>query len=377
MLIKNASAVMKNCLIKRDILIKNGRIADIAPEINSENEKIIDADGLTLVPGFIDEHTHGAVGYVYSNSDADIKAMCAYEASEGVTTVASTLHAMTAEDFRARCSEQLAFFGRTGGAKIGGFHAEGPFLNTAKKGAMNPKRIAEPSIDTFDRMFEASEGQMKLITLAPEMPGALELIKHAVSKGVMVSAGHTDASYDEMMRAIDAGVTRMTHTFNACRALNHRDPGVLGAAFTDKRVTCEVICDFGHLHPAAVNLVYQIKGSAGFCAISDSEFAPGLKSGSVVIDGEIRIIDNDAGVCRLADGTICGSASTLYRGFKNLVSLGIPIWEVSEMCSANPAKALGIYGKTGSIEVGKCADLVLLDQKLNIKNVFVDGEAVR
>lgn len=377
MIIKNANAVMKNCIIKRDILVKNGKIADIAPSIEANGEKIIEADGLTIVPGFIDAHTHGAVGYVYSNPNADVEAMCRYEASEGVTTVASTLHAMTADDFADRCREQLAFFGKTGGAKIGGFHAEGPFLNVAKKGAMNAKRIAEPSIEMFDRMFESAEGQMKLITVAPEMPGAVELIKHIVSKGVRVSAGHTDATYDEMMRAIDAGVTRMTHTFNACRAFNHREPGVLGAALTDKRVTCEVICDFGHLHPAAVNLVYQIKGSGNFCAISDSEFAPGLKSGSVVIDGEIRIIDNDAGVCRLEDGTICGSASTLYRGFKNLASLGIPLWEVSEMCSANPAQALGIYGETGSIEVGKCADLVLMDSDFAIKNVFVDGEIVR
>ena len=380
MLIKNANTVMSNCVLKRDILIKDGKIADIAPVLDVPGEEIYDASGLTLLPGFIETHAHGAVGYLCSNEDIDLQAILDFEASEGITTWALTHHTMALEEFEAKLPEALALMGdgHKGGAKIGGIHAEGPFINVAKKGAMNEKRIILPTIEAFDRMYDACKGQMKIITIAPEMEGAIEVIKHAVSKGVKVSAGHTDATYDQMLRAIDAGVTRMTHTFNACRAISHREPGVLGAALTDKRVTCEVICDFGHLHPAAVNLLYQIKGSSNFCAISDSEFAAGLKTdGIVLLDGAPRYIDREAGVCRLENGTICGSASSLYRGFKNLLSLGIPVWEVSEMCSANPAKALGIFDETGSITVGKAADMVIVDKDLDIKQVFVDGKAVK
>ena len=379
MLIKNANTVMTNCVVKRDILIKDGKISDIAPVLDVPGEEIYDASGLTLLPGFVETHAHGAVGYLCSNKDIDLQAILDFEASEGITTWGVTHHTMSVEDFADKLPEALALIGKEGnGAKIGGIHAEGPFINVAKKGAMNEKRILPPTIETFDRMYDACEGQMKIITIAPEMEGAIAVIKHAVSKGVKVSAGHTDATYDEMMRAIDAGVTRMTHTFNACRAISHREPGVLGAALTDKRVTCEVICDFGHLHPAAVKLLYQVKGSSNFCAISDSEFAAGLKTeGKVLLDGEARYIDHKAGVCRLENGTICGSASSLYRGFKNLVSLGIPMWEVSEMCSANGAKALGLFDKTGSITVGKAADIVIVDGNLDIKKVFVNGKSVR
>lgn len=379
MLIKNAKTVLSNSVLERDILIKNGKIADIAPVLEVEGEEVYDASGLTLLPGFIESHAHGAVGFLCSNEGSDLQAILDFEASEGVTTWALTHHTMAVDEFEARLPEALELIAnRKTGAKIGGIHAEGPFINVSKKGAMNEKRIAAPSVEIFDRMYDACNGQMKIMTIAPEMDGAIDVIKRAVSKGVQVSAGHTDATYDQMMRAIDAGVTRMTHTFNACRVFSHREPGVLGAALTDKRVTCEVICDFGHLHPAAVNLLYQIKGSSNFCAISDSEFAAGLKEeGKIVLDGVARYIDHKAGVCRLEDGTICGSASSLYRGFKNLVSLGIPLWEVSEMCSANPAKALGIYNETGSISIGKAADIVIVDENLEIKKVLVDGRAVK
>ena len=375
MLIKNASCVMASNVLERDIRIEGGKICDIATEITPKaNEEIYDATGMKLFAGFIDTHTHGAVGHFYSNFGVDFQAICEFEAREGVTTIAVTHTSMQIDDFESVCKEVLPLINNTRGAKIGGFHSEGPFMNLNKKGAMNPKRIISPSVEIFDRMYEATQGQMKLMTLAPENDGALDVIKRAVSKGVQITAGHTEATYEQMQRAIDAGVTRMTHTFNACRALNHREPGVLGAALTDDRIVCEVICDFGHLHPAIVELIYKLKGSSHFCAISDSEFAAGLAEGVYESEGISRYIDTKMGVCRLEDGTICGSASSLYRGFKNLVSMGIPLWEVSEMVSANPAKALGIYDKTGSISVGKAADLVFVNDKYEIVRVLVDGK---
>lgn len=379
MLIKNANAVMKSNMLSRDIRIKDGKIYEISESLPPEkDEKIIDAQGKTLIPGIIDTHTHGAYGYIYSDILSDTEKVFQYEASQGVTSVGVTYSATGFEEFAAAAKKDLVLLNsKHDGAKFGGIHSEGPFLNVSRKGAMIPHRIVPPTVDDFDRIYDACEGSLKIITLAPEKPGAIDVIRRAVQKGVAVSAGHTDATYDEMMRAVDAGLTRMTHTFNACRPINHREPGVLGAALTDDRVCCEVICDFAHLHPAAVEMIYKLKGSRGFTAISDSEFGAGLENaGSFVIDGSVRYIDSEAGVARLEDGTICGSASSLLRGFKNLISLGIPIWEVCEMSCSNPAKALGIYDSTGSIETGKCADLVILNDDFSVSKTFVDGRIV-
>ena len=354
MLLKNIHAVRSDRVTPCDMRIEHGKIAafgkDLAPY---ENEEVIDGGGAYAFAGLIDTHTHGAMGSVYYNLNSDIDTILAFEAQEGVTTVAATLESAPIDTEIALTRHLLPFFEKKSGrAKLGGIHFEGPFLNPAKKGAMNPDGMVMPNVPDFDRLYEAAEGHMKLITVAPDMPGALDVIKRAVSLNITVSAGHTMASAEQMKAAVDAGLTRMTHTFNACRSFDHREPGILGTALTDDRVTCEVICDFAHLHPLTVELIYRAKGAARFTAISDSEFAAGLAEGKLISeDGRERIIDG--GVARLADGTICGSASSLARGFRDLCSLDIPLWEVSRMCSENPAKALGC-----------------------VKTVFVDGEKI-
>ena len=377
MLLKNICAVRHDRIMPCDIRIQNGKIAafglDLLPE---ENETIVDGGGAYAFAGLIDSHTHGAMGSVYYNPNCDVDKILAFEASEGVTMVAATLESAPIDEEISLARYLLPFFApKSGRAKLGGIHFEGPFLNPAKKGAMNPDGMVVPNVTDFDRLYEAAEGHMKLITVAPDMPGALDVISRAASLGVSVSAGHSMASAEQMKAAVDAGVTRMTHTFNACRSFDHREPGILGAALTDDRVTCEVICDFAHLHPLTVELVYRAKGASRFTAISDSEFAAGLAEGKLIgEDGRERFIDG--GVARLSDGTICGSASSLARGFRNLCSLGIPLWEVSRMCSENPARALGIFGETGSLDIGKSADLFLTDRDFHVKTVFVDGEKV-
>ena len=377
MLLKNIHAVRSDRIMPCDMRIEHGKIAafgkDLAPY---ENEEVIDGGGAYAFAGLIDTHTHGAMGSVYYNLNSDIDTILAFEAQEGVTTVAATLESAPIDKEIELTRHLFPFFEKKSGrAKLGGIHFEGPFLNPAKKGAMNPDGMVMPNVPDFDRLYEAAEGHMKLITVAPDMPGALDVISRAVSRGVKVSAGHTMASAEQMKAAVDAGLTRMTHTFNACRSFDHREPGILGTALTDDRVTCEVICDFAHLHPLTVELIYRAKGAARFTAISDSEFAAGLAEGKLISeDGRERIIDG--GVARLADGTICGSASSLARGFRDLCSLDIPLWEVSRMCSENPAKALGVFDQTGSLDVGKCADFFLADKDFSVKTVFVDGEKI-
>ena len=377
MLIRNTYAVRGDRIQPCDIRVTGKNISEIAPSLTPEcGEPVYDASGCYALAGFIDSHTHGAMGSTYYNLDCDVEKILAFEASEGVTTVAATLESAPIAHEIALVRHLLPYIKNgTRGAKLGGIHFEGPFLNPAKKGAMNPDGMVVPNVPDFDRLYEASEGTMKIITVAPEMPGALDVIRRAAALGVSVSAGHTMASIEEMKRAVDAGVSRMTHTFNAARPFDHREPGVLGAALTDDRVTCEVICDFAHLHPAAVELIYRAKGSARFTAISDSEFAAGLAEGRFVAeDGRVRFIDG--GVARLEDGTICGSASSLCKAFVNLCSLGIPLWEVSEMLSATPARALGIFDCTGSLDEGKRADICLADRTLEIRKTFVDGALV-
>ena len=213
-----------------------------------------------------------------------------------------------------------------------------------------------------------------MITIAPEIPGASELIKYAVEKGVVVSMGHTDATYEQAILGIQAGATQCTHTFNAMRPLNHREPGVLGAVLLRPEVTCEVICDYVHLHPAAVEMIYRMKGADLIRIISDSEQAAGVDVSEFEVNG-IKCYIRD-GVVRLEDGTISGSAQTLLDGVRNLLRGGFSIEDIAKMSSYNPAKSLQMENVIGSIAVGKCADLVVLNEQYDVEYTFVNGVCV-
>ena len=373
MILKNARVVDANFkLCDCDLEIKNGVIAQIANHI--EGKDALDLHGCFILPGFIDSHMHGAMGCKLSDTHPlpDLHRITQYEATQGVTSIAlgSTCsdfeHLLRQFDLAAEASKT------TVGAKIAALHAEGPFINPKKKGAMNEKFILAPDCEKLDQLIKHGQGLLRLVTLAPEMKGSEEVIAYAVSKGLTVSMGHTDATYEQAAAAVRAGATQSTHTFNAMRALSHREPGILGYVLTDPHVTCEMICDHTHLHPAILRLIYRCKGADKINIISDSEHGAGIDADHIVVDGETRYIRD--GVMLLENGTIAGSASSMLRGVRNLLNAGIPITDVAKMAAYNPAKTLKIDHLTGSIAVGKAADLCVLDKNYEVQYTYVDGK---
>ena len=368
MTIKNGKVLIEDKFEQRDIFIKDGKITETA-----SSEDVIDATGLWVLPGFIDTHMHGAAGVRFSDEDPDISKITAFEASQGVTSIAATTGSSDFEALKKQF-QRIAKAAKAGtvGARIEGIHAEGPFLNKKYKGAMNEDNIIVPNLEECDAFYNAAAGILKIITVAPEIENGDFVINYFSSKGVVVSFGHTNATYEQAEHAANIGVSAATHLFNAMRPLNHRDTGVIGFALTDDRICCEMICDFVHLHPSTVKLIYNSKGSSKVKMVSDTGHAAGTNLTQFEVDGQMRYVKD--GVVRLENGTIAGSTKSLLNGVKNLYSIRIPLEEISKMASQNPAKALGIFDRTGSLDLGKTADIVLLDDNLDVVMTLVDGK---
>ena len=373
MILKNATVMDESfCLRKCDLQIENGKISAVADVLYSDNA--VDLSGCLILPGFIDSHLHGAMGCKISDAAPELHKITQYEATQGVTSIAISTVCSDYHHLLAQIDMAVEAAAVKAGAKIAAIHAEGPFINPAKKGAMDEKFILLPDCEKLDEMIDHAKGLLRLITLAPEMEGSLDFITHAVSRGLTVSMGHTTATYEQAQAAIRAGATQTTHTFNAMRPYSHREPGILGAALTDPAVRCEMICDHTHLHPAVMKLIWQMKGADGINIISDSEYGAGLDVPEVMVDGQLHYIRD--GVMVLEDGTIAGSASSMLYGIQNLIKDGIPLEDISRMASINPAKTLKIDHETGSIAVGKAADLVVLNKDYDVLYTYVDGECV-
>lgn len=352
-----------------DLRIANGKIYQFG--VFPVDADDYDAEGSYIIPGFIDTHIHGCVGVEFASDDENFDRARRWLASEGITAFAATVRALPPE--RVIAAERnivREYHKEADGAKLCGINLEGPYVSLSKSGVMNPPDIkCDPS--EAASFASAAEGLLKIMTLAPERENAVEMIKAASDVGINISLGHTNATYEEAMTAIENGACRATHVFNAMRPLSHRETGILGAVLNDERVNCEMICDFVHLDPATVKMVYKLKGANGITLISDTGFMSGLGDGEFVVDGRKRFVKN--GVCRNNEGRIAGSCVSMLAGARNLLSLGIPLEEISVMASLNPAKVLGIDNETGSIREGKYADLIVCDSNLNIKAVFVNG----
>lgn len=374
MLIKGGKILDENFkFIDGEILVKENKIKKIGKDLG--DDIVIDAEGGYVVPGFIDTHMHAAVGTSYLEYEEDtVEKIGIYEASVGTTTLLPTISATLAERLTDVINHLKKYYKKEidNCAAFEGIHLEGPFFSEIFKGAHQSHNIRKPELSEMESLIKEGEGMVKIMTIAPELPGAEEVIKYGVKNGVVMSCGHTNATFKEAQRGIEWGVSQCTHMYNAMRPLKHREPGTVGAFLYNNDVKSELICDFFHIDPAVIKITYNVKGRDKINMITDSGVGTGYPDGEYFYHGK-KIIKKNGGQY-LEDGTIASGTSCLLDGVKNCVSLGIPLEAACQMASKNPAETVGIYDRKGSISEGKIADLLILDKELNLKQVILRGK---
>ena len=356
----------------RDLCTDGALIANV-----SGDGDVLDASGCYVIPGLVDVHFHGAVGEDFSDATPEgLQKIADYELSQGVTYLCPAGMTLPEDQLTAICKTTAAHRAKNaGGAEVVGAHLEGPFLCMAKKGAQNGAFLHDPDIPMLKRLQEAAEGCVKLVTIAPEQPGAMEFIREAVAMGIAISLGHTTADYDTAKAAYAAGADHATHTYNAMPPFAHRNPGVIGAAF-DSGAFAELICDGVHIHPSVVRATFQLFGKERMVLVSDTMRAAGMPDGDYTLGGQAVIVKGP--LCTLEDGkTIAGSATNLMNCMRTAVSFGIPLADAVRACTFNPARSIGIEDRVGTLDLGKEASAVLLDQKdLSIRSIIFKGVTV-
>ena len=336
---------------------------------------VLAADGLVAMPGFIDLHVHGAVGVDVMDADRDgLARMARFLAGHGVTAwLPATMTATGPDTVRALEAVRAVAGPVDGGATILGAYLEGPYLNPAGAGAQDRDLIRPAGRGEATRLLDLAI--IRVLVIAPEVEENRWLVTEAVARGLTVSAGHTDATYEQALQAVKDGVRHVTHAFNAMRPLGHREPGMLGAALVVPELRCELIADNVHVHPAAMRLLVQAKGPGGVVLVSDAMPATGLPEGAYTVGNRPAFSVN--GAVRLADGTLAGSVLTLDRALHNLqAATGRPLAELWPAASRNAAQAIGVGGRKGTLEPGKDADLVLLDPSLQVVVTVAEGTVV-
>ncbi|MEG2119065.1 MAG: N-acetylglucosamine-6-phosphate deacetylase [Pseudoflavonifractor sp.] len=335
----------------------------------------IDAAGCYAIPGLTDLHFHGCKGYDFSDGDAEgLAVMAEYELSRGVTQICPAGMTLLEDQLVRICRVAGGHrAAKKGGAALCGVNLEGPFLSMEKKGAQNGDWLQPPSVALLRELEEVSGGLVKLVSIAPEVPGAMDFIR-AVSDEVVVSIAHTTADYDTSIAAFSAGAGQVTHLFNAMPPFSHRAPGVVGAAADTPDCRVELICDGIHIHPSVVRATFKLFGADRVILISDTMRAAGMPDGQYTLGGQD--VTKRGNRATLADGTLAGSVTDLMDCLRTAVSFGIPLADAVRAAAVNPAKAIGIYSRAGSLEPGKRANLVLLDRDLNVRHVIFRGEIV-
>ncbi|CAI6087756.1 N-acetylglucosamine-6-phosphate deacetylase [Cohnella sp. JJ-181] len=377
MLISNVKAVLRDRIVNEaEVLIEDGKIVGISEKMEGDRApsdlQRLDGQGHLLIPGMIDVHIHGAKGFdMMDGTTRSVEEVSRACVETGCTSFLATSVSSTLEQLLDMVASVGEVAGREPGAAIAGIHMEGPYLHPKRKGMQNEAYLRHPDLEELDTILASAGDRMKMVTLAPELPGAMEMIGRLVEKGIVVAVAHSDATYEEAKTAFAAGASHITHCFNGMRPIHHRDPGVIVAAFEEEKVSLQAIVDGVHLHPAIVRLMHRLKGPEGVVLITDALQAMGMGDGTYLFGGHQTRVED--GVARLQDGTLASSTVTMNIALRNTVELGVPLCEAVAMATRTPADILGLSGK-GRIEPGCDADLVLLDESFDVVWSMVEGK---
>ncbi|WP_434564579.1 N-acetylglucosamine-6-phosphate deacetylase [Thermoanaerobacterium thermosaccharolyticum] len=373
-LIINGRLLLDNNIVDgKDLLIEDNKIAAIGKGLSGDN--VIDADGNYVSPGFIDIHIHGSAGFDTMDGTFDaINAISKSIAKRGTTSFLPTTMTEDKNKIKNAIKNVYENKKRVEGAEILGIHMEGPFINPKQKGAQDEKFILKPTIDNFIELGGDYIDIVKLVTIAPEIDGSLELIKFLKEKGIIVSVGHTDSTYDEVVAGFKAGITHATHVFNAMRGFHHREVGTLGAIF-DLDISAELIVDGIHSVFPAIRTVLKLKGKENTNLITDAMMAANLSDGLYQLGGQDVYVKD--GAARLKSGVLAGSTLTLDKAVKNiLTNTDLSLYESVALASYNSAKVIGVQDRKGLIKEGYDADIIIFDDDIDIKKTIVGGKIV-
>ena len=378
LLLKNAKIVLKDRVIEGDILTADGIIRDIidrkspvkAETLEAENS--IDLDGKYVVPGFIDVHIHGSNGADAMDGTAEaLKTISSYIATKGTTKfLATTLTSSKEELINVLKIAADLQNKELDGATIFGVHMEGPYFDIEYKGAQNEKYMKPATEKEIKDYLDVKPGLVKMMSLSPHTEQSIETVKFLRENGVIVSVGHSAAKFNDVMKAVDAGLSHSTHTFNGMRGINHREPGVAGAVLISDKINAEVIFDKVHIHPEIVRLMIKAKGTDKVVCITDAMAATGLPNGDYKL-GELDVYVKDGEARLKSNDSLAGSVLTLDKAFRHVIELGYPIYEAVKLTSTNAAVEFGL--NAGAIEVGKEADFAILDDSYNVDMTIVNG----
>lgn len=376
---KNANAyIYGKGIIKTNIGFENGIITYVGNDESLITEEITVKDDQVIVAGFIDQHVHGAGGAdAMDGTTQALSTIANALASEGTTGFLATTMTQSPENILGAMKAVKEYMQSDveSGAQVLGIHLEGPFISTKHIGAQPLEYVATPDVDVFDNYNNASGNAIKIVSLAPETQGADELIKHMSAKGVVASAGHTDAGYEDIKKAMESGLKNITHTYNAQKALHHREIGTVGSAMLFDQLNAEAICDTIHLSIPAIKLLIKNKPHDKFTLITDSMRAKHLADGISELGGQEVIVKN--GEARLKNGALAGSILKMNDAIKNLVlKCDVPFTDAVDFATVNPAKNLNLFDKMGSIEVGKYANFAVLDGEFNVITTIRSGKTI-
>ncbi|MEA1987519.1 MAG: N-acetylglucosamine-6-phosphate deacetylase [Candidatus Marinimicrobia bacterium] len=367
-------------LEKSSVIIRDGKIEDVV-----SNDRLKDANlppdtsmhylnNSYIAPGFIDTHIHGIGGYDTADGKTESVLQMSKKLVEyGVTSFCPTLYPQNDDDFIKSIKAVVGAMGKEEGAIIHGLHLEGPFISPKKSGVQIPKFMKKPDLNLMKKYYEASENNISIMTVAPELKNIRELALYCTKKGTVLSAGHSNATYENMLEGMQVGILHSTHFFNAMRRLHHRDPGVVGAIMIHPNVSCEIIADGYHLHPAIIKLLRRVKPISKIVLITDSLKPTKQTNGKLLANNE-EVYVEDGLFKRKSDDAIAGSSLTMIEGVKNLVEMQVPIDDALRMASCNPATVISKQTQTGYLLPGRDADVTVFDKNFNVNMTIVKGK---